>query len=128
MAVESASKAFQAWSSTTKEFKSQILHKIASLIESRLEEFAAAESQDNGKPLWLSRTLDIPRAIHNFRFFAGVILYQKEECTQLDAQGAFNFVQKTPAGVAALISPWNLPLYLLTWKIAPALACMFFFS
>jgi aminomuconate-semialdehyde/2-hydroxymuconate-6-semialdehyde dehydrogenase len=92
------------------------------LIEERLEEFAEAESKDQGKPFWLARQLDIPRAIDNFRFFAGQILYD-HEATYAGGDGkSLNYVERRPLGVAGLISPWNLPLYLLTWKIAPALA------
>jgi aminomuconate-semialdehyde/2-hydroxymuconate-6-semialdehyde dehydrogenase len=119
-AVESAAKAFVSWSQTSVEYRSNILLKIADLISADLEEFAVAESKDNGKPLSLSRSVDIPRAIHNFRFFANAILNSK---TFARDNGQFlNYTVKSPVGVAALISPWNLPLYLLTWKIAPAIA------
>ncbi len=121
-AVSAAQKSFDnVWSVTTALDRSKIMNRIADLIEEDLEAFATLESLDNGKPLWLSKSVDIPRAIHNFRFFASAILYAKEECTSTEV--SLNYVHKSPAGVAALISPWNLPLYLLTWKIAPAMAC-----
>eukprot|EP00842_Homolaphlyctis_polyrhiza_P002518 jgi/Hompol1/3267/HPOL_003174-RA len=116
-AAAAAKRAFPSWSQTTREYRSAILLKIASLIEGRLEEFAVAESQDQGKPVSLARTVDIPRVIHNFRFFATSILHHQDMKTELDGV-AFNYVNRNPVGVAGLISPWNLPLYLLTWKIA----------
>ncbi|KAJ2993843.1 Aldehyde dehydrogenase 8 member A1 [Globomyces sp. JEL0801] len=121
LAVEAASKAFLTWSKTTRQFRSNLMLKIADGIEARLEEFALAESQDQGKPVSLARTVDIPRAIYNFRFFATSMLHEQERYTELDGV-AHSFVVKDPVGVAALISPWNLPLYLLTWKIAPCMA------
>lgn len=98
------------------------MYKIADAIESRLDEFALAESRDQGKPVWLAKSMDIPRAVYNFRFFAGCILHHVNKSTINDAIGAVNYTTRTPTGVAGLISPWNLPLYLLTWKVAPALA------
>jgi aminomuconate-semialdehyde/2-hydroxymuconate-6-semialdehyde dehydrogenase len=122
LAVSAAQESFDTiWSSITPIQRSVMMIKIADLIQEELEEFATLESLDNGKPLWLSKSVDIPRAIHNFRFFASAILHSKEECTSTDI--SLNYVHKSAAGVAALISPWNLPLYLLTWKIAPAMAC-----
>lgn len=121
-AVTAARKAFPAWSRTTIEERSQILVKIAEGIEARLKTLAEAESRDQGKPVWLAESVDIPRAAHNFRFFAGQMLFQKDEAHELSGK-AFNFSLRKPIGVAGLISPWNLPLYLLTWKIAPAIAC-----
>lgn len=84
-------------------------------------EFAEAESRDQGKPVSLARSVDIPRAIYNFRYFAGKVLYVESKCNEVDGV-ALNYVHRMPVGVCGLISPWNLPLYLLTWKIAPALA------
>lgn len=121
LAVSAAEKAFATWSKTTAQYRSQILYKIADLIEARIEEFAQLESQDQGKPVSLARKLDIPRASLNFRFFAGAILHAENESSDM-SQDSFNYVLKKPIGVAGLISPWNLPLYLLTWKIAPAIA------
>lgn len=123
-AVQAAHESFEnVWSLTTPLYRSQMMNRIADLIEEDLEAFAILESIDNGKPLSLSRSVDIPRAVHNFRFFASAILHSKEECSSTEV--SLNYVHKSPAGVAALISPWNLPLYLLTWKIAPAMACEF---
>ncbi len=121
-AVIAAKKAFPQWAKTTYEERSEILIKIAEGIEQRLNVLAAAESRDQGKPVWLAETVDIPRAAQNFRFFAGQILFQQDEAHDLSGKG-FNFSVRKPVGVGGLISPWNLPLYLLTWKIAPALAC-----
>lgn len=122
MAVEAASQAFKKWSVKSAQERSNIMFKIADLIEERLEEFALAESIDQGKPLNLSRTIEIPRAVYNFRFFASYILHAKDESTQLTQAKALNYTTKMPCGVAILISPWNLPLYSLTWKIAPCIA------
>ncbi|KAJ3271536.1 Aldehyde dehydrogenase 8 member A1 [Terramyces sp. JEL0728] len=121
LAVKSANTAFETWSETTRSYRSSTMMKIADIIESRLEEFAVAESKDQGKPVSLARNVDIPRAIYNFRFFANSILNQTQAHSELDGV-AYSYVLKEPVGVAALISPWNLPLYLLTWKIAPCIA------
>eukprot|EP01118_Nematostelium_gracile_P007988 TRINITY_DN2622_c0_g1_i1.p1 TRINITY_DN2622_c0_g1~~TRINITY_DN2622_c0_g1_i1.p1 ORF type:complete len:345 (-),score=79.72 TRINITY_DN2622_c0_g1_i1:611-1606(-) len=121
LAVAAAKATFSSWAKTPREKRSQILNKIADIIESRLDAFARAESRDQGKPVSLATTVDIPRAITNFRFFAGAILHHTEQATDMDGI-ATNYTIRTPAGVAGLISPWNLPLYLLTWKLAPALA------
>ncbi len=120
-AIDSAQEAFKTWSTTSSQDRANYLYKIADGIEKRLEEFALAETNDVGKPLWLSREVDIPRAIANFRFFAGKILHHEEMSTTMD-NGAINYTLRQPLGVAALITPWNLPIYLLSWKIAPALA------
>lgn len=122
MAVTAANQAFKTWSLTSTNYRAQILNKIADEIEKRLEEFAVAESSDQGKPVSLSRNIEIPRAIQNFRFFASAILNNKNESTQSQETKTLNFTTTTPAGVAVLISPWNLPLYLLSWKIAPCIA------
>ncbi len=121
LAVRAASRAFPGWSSTPVERRSQILSTLASLIEARLEEFARAESMDTGKPITLARTVDIPRAINNLRFFATAITHFHSESHSTNSD-AINVTLRKPRGVCALISPWNLPLYLFTWKIAPALA------
>ncbi len=120
-AVDAASKAFAAWSNTPAEQRCRVLLKLADLIEARLDELALAESIDTGKPLSLARTMDIPRAAKNLRFFATAILHEKSELHLTDRQ-AMNFTLRRARGVAGVISPWNLPLYLLTWKVAPALA------
>ncbi|NUM49926.1 MAG: aldehyde dehydrogenase [Flavobacteriales bacterium] len=121
IAVQSALQAFPAWSVAGIEKRSNILLKIADLIEQNLEKFALAETNDNGKPLWLSRKVDIPRASSNFRFYATAILHHSTETHYLE-NNALNYTLRSPIGVAGCISPWNLPLYLFTWKIAPALA------
>jgi aminomuconate-semialdehyde/2-hydroxymuconate-6-semialdehyde dehydrogenase len=122
LAVAAAEKAFPAWSHTAAADRSRILLRIADLIERDLEKLARAESIDTGKPLSLARNLDIPRAASNFRFFATAILHTESEAHLTD-NVAFNYTLRLPLGVVGLISPWNLPLYLLTWKIAPAIAC-----
>jgi aminomuconate-semialdehyde/2-hydroxymuconate-6-semialdehyde dehydrogenase len=122
LAVTAAENAFPAWSRTPAAERSRILLKIADLIERDLEGLARAESIDTGKPLSLARFLDIPRAASNFRFFATAILHTESEAHITDGV-AFNYTLRQPRGVIGLISPWNLPLYLLSWKIAPALAC-----
>ncbi|HEV2805489.1 MAG TPA: aldehyde dehydrogenase [Chthoniobacterales bacterium] len=121
LAVAAAEKAFPAWSTTTAADRSRILLRIADLIERDLEKLARAESIDTGKPLALARSLDIPRAASNFRFFATAILHTENEAHVTDGV-AFNYTLRQPRGIAGLISPWNLPLYLLSWKIAPAIA------
>lgn len=120
-AIDSAAEAFRSWSTTRAEERAQYLYKIADGIEKRMDAFAKAETNDVGKPLWLSKDVDIKRAIHNFRFFAGRILHHEEMSTDMDGR-AINYTLRQPLGVAALITPWNLPIYLLSWKIAPALA------
>jgi aminomuconate-semialdehyde/2-hydroxymuconate-6-semialdehyde dehydrogenase len=98
-----------------------LLLKLADLIEANLEELARTESIDNGKSISLARRLDIPRAVANFRFFATAILHQSSEAHHTD-RTALNYTLRHALGVVGLISPWNLPLYLLSWKIAPAIA------
>lgn len=120
-AVDAAQKAFPAWSNASPDFRFRILNKIAELIEANLATFALAESNDNGKPLSLSSRVDIPRASENFRFFATGALHFASESHSM-ANTAINYTLRKPVGVVGCISPWNLPLYLFTWKIAPALA------
>jgi aminomuconate-semialdehyde/2-hydroxymuconate-6-semialdehyde dehydrogenase len=127
-AVDAASRAFPAWSATAPQTRSQLLLKLADLIDANLEPLARAESIDTGKPIALARSVDIPRSAANLRFFATAILNVPGETHEFDGAGvpggipAHNYTLRRPRGVAGLISPWNLPLYLLTWKIAPALA------
>ena len=121
LAVAAAEKAFPDWSKKPAAERSKILLRIADLIERDLEKFARAESIDAGKPITLARSLDIPRAVSNFRFFATAILHTENEAHVTDGV-AFNYTLRQPRGIAGLISPWNLPLYLLSWKIAPAIA------
>ena len=120
-AVSAAKKAFTSWSTTPKQERSDILMKLADTIEQYSEELVKAESKDNGKPETLASRVDIPRAPANIRFFAGAILHDSSQMHEMDGM-AINYTLREPVGVAACISPWNLPLYLLTWKIAPALA------
>src|SRR5213079_3771453 len=101
--------------------RSKLLLRLADLIERNFDELAETEASDSGKPLSLARMLDIPRAIANFRFFATAILHTESEAHITD-DVAFNYTLRQPRGIAGLISPWNLPLYLLSWKIAPAIA------
>jgi len=121
-AYDAAEKAFIPWSETSLEKRSAILLKIASLIDVNLERFAAAESKDNGKPISVARTIDIPRAANNFRFFGHAITQFYSESHEVRSEKTINYTLRHPIGVVGCISPWNLPLYLLTWKIAPALA------
>lgn len=120
-AVKAAEKAFPIWSKTTKEKRSSILVKLADLIDKNAEELAIAESTDNGKPLALASRVDIPRASANIRFFATAILHNASESYHME-EGFTNYTINHPLGVVGCISPWNLPLYLFTWKIAPAIA------
>lgn len=121
-AVAAAEAAFPKWSRTPVAERSRVLLRIADLIEANLERLARAESVDNGKPIKLARSLDIPRAAANFRFFGTAILHFRSEAHATD-DIAINYTLRKPRGVCGLISPWNLPLYLLSWKVAPALCC-----
>ena len=120
-AVCAAKAAFPSWSRIPAAERSNLLLRLADLIEQNLEELARSESIDNGKTLSLAKRLDIPRAVANFRFFATAILHQASEAHMTD-RAALNYTLRQPLGVVGLISPWNLPLYLLSWKIAPAIA------
>ena len=122
LAYEAAKKAFESWSQTSLEKRSAILLKIARLIEDNLNRFAEAESKDNGKPIMLAKSIDIPRAASNFRFFGHAITQFHSESHETKSEKTINYTLRHPLGVVGCISPWNLPLYLLTWKIAPALA------
>jgi aminomuconate-semialdehyde/2-hydroxymuconate-6-semialdehyde dehydrogenase len=121
LATEAAKKAFPSWSKTPVEKRSKILLRISELIEENLDFLAQAESRDNGKPLSLAKKVDIPRAAHNFRFFATSIIHFASEAHPMEG-GVLNYTLRKPIGIAGCISPWNLPLYLFTWKIAPAIA------
>ncbi|MBK7433627.1 MAG: aldehyde dehydrogenase [Chitinophagaceae bacterium] len=120
-AVKAAKKAFPEWSTTPAEKRFELLNRIADLIDQHLDELALAETIDNGKPLWLSKRMDIPRASSNFRFFATAIMHFSNESHAMEDK-AVNYTLRQPVGIVGCISPWNLPLYLFTWKIAPALA------
>lgn len=117
-----AEKAFPSWSNTTLEERSNILSKIADLILQKIDFLAAAESKDNGKPISLAKSVDIPRAAANFKFFANAITQFSSEAHESVGLHAMNFTLRQPLGVVGCISPWNLPLYLFTWKITPAIA------
>ena len=120
-AVHAAQKAFPVWSVTPVEERFKILNRIAELIDANLAELALTETNDNGKPLWLSKNVDIPRASANFRFFATGIMHFATESHNMEDK-AINYTLRQPVGIVGCISPWNLPLYLFTWKIAPAIA------
>ena len=120
LAVRSAKTAFPVWSNLTVKERSVYLNNIADGIETRLDEFAEFESRDTGKPIALARSLDIPRSVVNFKFFAEYA-NNFEFKFYLNSKTSQNCINRFPLGVVACISPWNLPLYLFTWKIAPAL-------
>ena len=121
LAVEAAEKAFPIWSNMSNEERSKILVKLSEGIEARMEEFVQAESRDNGKPVSLAGHVDIPRAVSNFHFFATAITHFASESHHMQGEG-INYTLRKPIGIVGCISPWNLPLYLFSWKIAPALA------
>ena len=121
LAYAAAESAFLGWSEMPATDRSKILLKIAELIEERNDELALAESIDQGKPLWLAKLGEIPRAQSNIHFFATAIEHFASESHAM-GNHAINYTLRTPIGVVGCISPWNLPLYLFTWKIAPALA------
>jgi aminomuconate-semialdehyde/2-hydroxymuconate-6-semialdehyde dehydrogenase len=122
-AVEAAKAIYPWWSKRTPEQRSQVLLSIADRMEKSLDVLARAESRDQGKPYHLAREAEIPRAIQNFRYYATKILHVEEMARHNETQGTLNYTHRTPVGVAGLISPWNLPLLLFTWKVAPAIAC-----
>jgi aminomuconate-semialdehyde/2-hydroxymuconate-6-semialdehyde dehydrogenase len=120
-AVMAASAAFPAWSNMPVSTRSDILLRISSLIDKNLDRLAMAESIDQGKPLWLAKAVDIPRARDNFHFYATGAIHLATEAHAMESS-AINYTLRQPVGIAGCISPWNLPLYLFTWKIVPALA------
>lgn len=122
LAYNVAKSAFKQWSNTTLDERSNILSKVAELIKEKLSFLAEAESKDNGKPISLAKQIDIPRAASNFQFFANAITQFSSEAHESVGLNAMNFTLRQPIGVVGCISPWNLPLYLFTWKIAPAIA------
>lgn len=121
LAVQAAEKAYAVWSKMSIEERSTILVKLSEGIEARMDEFVQAESRDNGKPVSLAAHVDIPRAVSNFHFFATAILHYASESHNMEGVGV-NYTLRKPLGIVGCISPWNLPLYLFSWKIAPALA------
>lgn len=120
-AVAAARNAFPAWAARTPEQRHDILIRVSKLIERDLDELAEAESIDNGKPKTLAKAVDIPRAVSNFKFYATAAMHFASESHQMAGE-AINYTLRQPLGAVGCISPWNLPLYLFTWKIAPALA------
>jgi aminomuconate-semialdehyde/2-hydroxymuconate-6-semialdehyde dehydrogenase len=123
-AVEAARRAFDhgPWPTMSPAARKKILHAAAALVEERLEEFATAETRDMGKPISESRTKDVPRAAYNLRFFADFAEHTHTETYAKPWDNVMTYTLREPAGVSACISPWNFPLMLETWKIAPALA------
>ena len=120
-AVQAAKTAFKSWKKLSVNQRAQYLIKAADLLESRLDEFAQAESRDQGKPVGLAKRMDIPRAVLNLKAFATGQCHLLETSNELVEAGVINYTKRSPVGVAGLIAPWNLPLYLLTFKIGPAL-------
>ena len=120
-AVEAAKEAFPVWSTMSVDKRSKIMHRLADLIEKNQDDYALMESRDNGKPLWLDKVVDIPRASTNFRFYASAIVNFSSEA-QVSEGFMVNYTRRAPIGIVGCISPWNLPLYLFSWKIAPAVA------
>ncbi len=120
-AVEAAKNAFPVWSKMSAEQRHDILMRVSALIERDLDSLAEAESVDNGKPKTLAKAVDIPRAVSNFKFYATAAMHTATEAHEMTGQ-AINYTLRQPLGVVGCISPWNLPLYLFSWKIAPALA------
>jgi aminomuconate-semialdehyde/2-hydroxymuconate-6-semialdehyde dehydrogenase len=121
LAVQAAKAAASAWALTTPEYRHDILMRISNGIMARLDELAALESLDSGKPVSVARSVDIPRAALNFKFFATAALHFGSESYEIPGH-ALSYTLRRPVGIVGCISPWNLPLYLFTWKIAPALA------
>lgn len=121
LAVTAGNEAKEMWAHTSQDYRSACMMKIADLIEEKLDKFAMAESVDNGKPFKLAQSVDIPRAVSNFRFFAQAITQFGSDSHEMPGV-AINYTLRQPIGLVGCISPWNLPLYLFTWKIAPALA------
>lgn len=121
LATDAALAAFPKWSATKKEDRAAVMLKIADLIDKNFDRLAVAESTDHGKPVWLAKMVDIPRASANMRFYATGIMHFASEAHAME-DTAINYTLREPIGVAGCISPWNFPLYLFTWKIAPALA------
>ncbi len=119
-AVAAAQSARDVWSGWTTAERADLCDAVADALEARLDELAVLESQDTGKPVSLARRIDIPRSIANFRFFAGAVRHSQTGAHEM--ADAINYTLRRPLGTVGLITPWNLPLYLLTWKTAPALA------
>ena len=120
-AISAAKEAFRIWSKLSKKDRYDHIMRLADEIHNHFDELVEAESKDNGKPEWLAKSVDIPRVSENFRFFATASLHYDSEIHEMDGK-ALNYTLRQSIGVAGCISPWNLPIYLLTWKISPALA------
>jgi aminomuconate-semialdehyde/2-hydroxymuconate-6-semialdehyde dehydrogenase len=120
-AVAAAHCAKDAWARTMADERAALLHRLADAVERHMDELAEAESRDTGKPITTARKMEIPRAVANLRFFAAAATQFASETHAMEI-GVLNYTLRQPLGVVGCISPWNLPLYLLTWKIAPALA------
>ena len=118
-AVDAARSAQPAWAALSHSERAGWLDRIADALEARYEDIAVLESRDTGKPISLARAVDAHRSVSNFRFFAGILREHEEEVFEMTS--ATNYVVNKPVGVGALITPWNLPLYLLSWKVAPAI-------
>ena len=114
-AVRAAAKAFPSWRDTSIDERAEHLFNLAKALEAEASEFARLESLDNGKPVWLADSVDIPRSVQNLQFFAEAIKQWGSE-SHHGSQG-LNYTLRQPRGVAVCISPWNLPLYLFTWKV-----------
>lgn len=121
LAYQAAEEAFESWSNTTLDYRFEIIMKLVRLIEQNHQKLSEAESKDNGKPLKLAMRVDIPRAAANFKFFAQAITQFASESHNMPGDDTINYTLRQPIGVVGCISPWNLPLYLFTWKIAPAI-------
>ena len=119
LAVEAAENAFPSWSKLTLNERAKWLMKIADELENRFDEIAKLESRDTGKPISLAKKVDANRSVNNFRFFANLV--EGIQDSKFGMDDAMNTVIRKPVGIAGLITPWNLPLYLLSWKVAPAL-------
>jgi len=120
-AVKAAKTAFKSWSKSSKEERYEVMMRLAETIDKHFVNLVKQESKDNGKPEWLAKQVDIPRCSANVKFFATALLHFDSKTHEMDGK-ALNYTLRQPIGVAGCISPWNLPLYLLTWKIAPAIA------
>ena len=112
----------KSWRGLSEEDRAKYLDLIADQIEKRIDEFALAESRDTGKPITLAKNMDVARAVSNFRFFAQAVRQQSTKA-HLMSNKTINYTTRRPAGIVGIIVPWNLPIYLLSWKVAPALAC-----
>jgi 5-carboxymethyl-2-hydroxymuconic-semialdehyde dehydrogenase len=119
-AVKAAQQAFPAWAATSRQERARVLHAIADGVEKRIEELALVETTDNGALIRSHRRGVMPRVAHNFRFFADYLLGLEHD--DFDTRGHRNHVSWDPAGPTVLITPWNAPLMLASWKVAPTLA------